>query len=90
MKIKFISMSLLLILLLVFCIFSSLAFGSKNIDLITVIDTLKNLDNNNFEAIVVKERIPRTVFGLLAGASLGISGTLMQSITRNPIATQVF
>lgn len=86
MKIKFISMSLLLILLLVFCIFSSLAFGSKNIDLITVIDTLKNLDNNNFEAIVVKERIPRTVFGLLAGASLGISGTLMQSITRNPIA----
>ncbi len=86
MKIKFISMSLLLILLLVFCIFSSLAFGSKNIGLITVIDTLKNLDNNNFEAIVVKERIPRTVFGLLAGASLGISGTLMQSITRNPIA----
>ena len=84
--IKIISISFLIIILLVLCIFSSLAFGSKNIDLKIVIDTLRNLSNNSFEAIVIKERIPRTIFSLLAGASLGIAGTLMQSITRNPIA----
>ncbi|KAF0194156.1 MAG: iron complex transport system permease protein [Bacillota bacterium] len=36
--------------------------------------------------IVVHERIPRTVFAILAGAALGVSGSLMQAITRNPIA----
>ena len=40
----------------------------------------------SFNALVVRERIPRTVFSIIAGASLGISGALMQSITRNPIA----
>jgi iron complex transport system permease protein len=40
----------------------------------------------SFSALVVRERIPRTIFSIMAGASLGISGALMQSITRNPIA----
>ena len=35
---------------------------------------------------VVNERIVRTVFSLAAGAALGVSGALMQAITRNPIA----
>ena len=35
---------------------------------------------------MVQARIPRTVFGVLAGAALSISGALMQAITRNPIA----
>ncbi|WP_317368095.1 iron ABC transporter permease [uncultured Tyzzerella sp.] len=84
--INFINILLAIIILLVLCVFSSLLFGSKNIDLLTVLNTLKNIHNDSFDAIVVKERIPRTIFSLLAGASLGISGTLMQSITRNPIA----
>lgn len=37
------------------------------------------------EAAVYK-RVPRMVFSLIAGASLGMSGALMQAITRNPIA----
>lgn len=84
--IKTTSVVFVMIIILILCIFSSLAFGSKNIDFKIVMDTLKNLNNNSFEAIVIKERIPRTVFSLLAGASLGIAGTIMQSITRNPIA----
>ena len=38
------------------------------------------------EVHIVLARVPRTVFGVLAGAALGMSGLLMQSITRNPIA----
>ncbi len=45
-----------------------------------------NSDDTSFAALVVRERIPRTIFSIMAGASLGISGALMQSITRNPIA----
>ena len=51
-----------------------------------MIDALTDTSNTSFAALVVRERIPRTVFGLLAGAALGVSGALMQAITRNPIA----
>jgi iron complex transport system permease protein len=64
----------------------SLAFGSKNVGFSQAINALINSDDMSFSAIVVRERIPRTIFSVMAGASLGISGALMQSITRNPIA----
>ncbi|WP_344590881.1 FecCD family ABC transporter permease [Actinomadura vinacea] len=31
-------------------------------------------------------RLPRTLLGLLAGAALGLAGTVMQALTRNPLA----
>lgn len=37
------------------------------------------------QAAVVK-RIPRTFMALLAGAALGVAGTVMQGVTRNPLA----
>lgn len=74
------------ILGLTICIVASLALGSRNIGLDRVIHTLLNLDQTSFEAKVIRERIPRTVFSIIAGASLGVSGALMQAITRNPVA----
>ncbi|WP_271809044.1 FecCD family ABC transporter permease [Clostridium beijerinckii] len=74
------------IFLLGICVIISLAFGSKNIGISQAINALLNSDDTSFAALVVRERIPRTIFSILAGASLGISGALMQSITRNPIA----
>ena len=68
------------------CILASLAWGSRYIGFDDVISALTQSDNMSFNVLVVRERIPRTVFALIAGASLGISGSLMQSITRNPIA----
>lgn len=38
------------------------------------------------ENIVWSARVPRTTLGLAAGAALGISGALMQALTRNPLA----
>lgn len=72
--------------LLSLCILASLAFGSRTIGFGEVIDTLLYAKKTTLSELVVHERIPRTVFGLLAGAALGVSGTLMQAITRNPIA----
>lgn len=73
-------------LLIILCIIASLTFGSKNIPLEDVIYALSNPSDTAFSSLVVWERIPRTVFSLMAGASLGVAGSLMQSITRNPIA----
>ena len=35
---------------------------------------------------MVDDRISRTVLGLLAGAALGLSGAVLQALTRNPLA----
>src|SRR5690625_4257390 len=37
-------------------------------------------------AIIFELRLPRTWLGLVAGGALGLSGALMQSLTRNPLA----
>lgn len=71
---------------LMFCFLLSLAVGARSVTLQQVFSVFKNMEDDSFIALVVKERIPRTVFSMIAGASLGISGALMQSVTRNPIA----
>ncbi|WP_026478900.1 FecCD family ABC transporter permease [Alkaliphilus transvaalensis] len=68
------------------CILASLAFGARFISFNEVIDILIHSRRTTINEIVVHERIPRTVFGIMAGAALGVSGALMQAITRNPIA----
>jgi iron complex transport system permease protein len=43
--------------------------------------------SNDFDHIAVRDyRLPRTVVGLAAGAALGLSGALIQAVTRNPLA----
>ena len=76
----------LVILCLFACIASSLVFGARYVSIESVIEILQNPEMETFEALVVKERIPRTIFAMIAGAALAVSGTLMQSVTRNPIA----
>ncbi|MEW2545889.1 iron chelate uptake ABC transporter family permease subunit [Streptomyces sp. NPDC047002] len=36
--------------------------------------------------VVCQLRVPRTVIGLMVGAALALAGTVLQGITRNPIA----
>jgi len=38
----------------------------------------------------VTMRIPRTVLAVIAGSALGLSGAIMQSVTRNPLADPAF
>jgi len=43
--------------------------------------------DGGYEATVVHSmRVPRTVLGVVAGASLAVAGALMQTLTRNPLA----
>jgi len=79
------SMVVCLVLLFIIAIFS-ISFGAKQIAFSKIIEVLLGKDSDSIEATVILQRVPRTVFGILAGGALGISGALMQSITRNPIA----
>lgn len=83
---KFLVTLLLFIFLLFFLCIISVSFGVKHLSLSTIRDILMGKDGDSIESAILFQRIPRTVFGILAGGSLGVSGVLMQSITRNPIA----
>lgn len=68
------------------CVLASLSLGARFISFNEVISTLIHSKKETLNEMVVHERIPRTIFGIIAGAALGVSGALMQAITRNPIA----
>ncbi|WP_199880563.1 FecCD family ABC transporter permease [Bacillus massiliglaciei] len=75
-----------LLILLGVCIAASLAFGSRMVGWTDLMDGFFHPDVQSHEANVVRQRMARTVFSMMCGAALGVSGALMQSVTRNPIA----
>ncbi|NLU52469.1 MAG: iron ABC transporter permease [Clostridiaceae bacterium] len=83
---RIISLLCLCVIAIFICIFLSLALGARSVELSKVISALLNSGDVSFDALVVRERIPRTIFSIIAGASLGVAGALMQAVTRNPIA----
>lgn len=83
---NFMKVSILLVILLGVCIVASLAFGSRMISVTDLMDGLFHPSVESHEANVVRQRIVRTIFCFMCGAALGVSGALMQSVTRNPIA----
>lgn len=64
----------------------SLAVGTQNVGLPTVWRALTDYTDTGNEWIVRELRIPRTALGIAVGIALGLSGALIQGITRNPLA----
>ena len=77
---------LVFLILLVITIAASITLGSRRISLEELTDGLLHPSVSSYGANVVRKRVIRTVFSLLCGAALGVSGALMQAVTRNPIA----
>lgn len=82
---QMVKISIMLIFLLII-ILLSVMIGSKYISLSDIYLAIHS-NCSQMHCVVVREiRIPRTLAGLLVGASLGQAGILMQSLTNNPIA----
>jgi iron complex transport system permease protein len=64
---------------------ASVMIGSRDVELADVVAAFGGSADGFEEAAVVK-RIPRTLLAVLAGAALGVSGAVMQGVTRNPLA----
>lgn len=60
--------------------------GTKGIPFTSTWQVLWNPDGSEASVIIHEYRIPRTLLGLLVGTALGLSGALMQALTRNPLA----
>ncbi|MET9051577.1 FecCD family ABC transporter permease [Streptomyces rhizosphaericola] len=72
---------------LLLAVVASLAIGSGDVPFRDVLPGVFDPDLTVKGQLVIQEvRIPRTVAGLLAGAALGLAGTVMQGVARNPLA----
>lgn len=80
----------LLACLLIVCVMFSLLSGAAQLDTRQVIFDLLGLSDQPLilrdHIILYDVRLPRTVLGVLVGASLAVSGVMMQGIFRNPLA----
>lgn len=72
--------------MLLIAVLLSLAVGSRQIAPGEVVQALLHGGSSDDAQVVRALRVPRTVIGVLAGAALAVAGTVMQGITRNPIA----
>ena len=81
------TMIIFLIFLLIICFLGSLLLGYTKTSFADLVSTYTNY-SESIEHIVLKtSRMPRALTALFVGASLGLSGVLMQTVTKNPMAS---
>ncbi len=71
---------------MILVVMASLSFGARKIGFTDVITALVGTETDTLVSRIVQERIPRTIFSIVAGSALAVSGAIMQTITRNPIS----
>lgn len=78
---------LLLIVLLLLCFLTNISLGSVKIPIPSVFSSLfGSVENEIWQTIIINYRLPKAITALLVGSGLGISGLLMQTLFRNPLA----
>lgn len=84
---RIVLMLLLIISIIVFLILN-LLLGTVKIPVGDVVGILIGEENENriWTNIIIKSRLPQSLTALMAGAGLGVSGLLMQTVFRNPLA----
>ncbi|HKJ07147.1 MAG TPA: iron ABC transporter permease [Flavobacteriaceae bacterium] len=78
---------MLLILALIIVAFSNISLGSVYIPISKIINTLFGFSSNEtWETIIFSYRLPKAITAIIVGSGLSISGLLMQTLFRNPLA----
>lgn len=63
----------------------SVTFGTRAVGASDILAGLSG-DIDSASAAAVAKRVPRTILALLVGAALAMAGTVLQGVTRNPLA----
>lgn len=78
---------LFLSIALIICFFANIGFGSVFIPLDKVISALfGSIENESWQIIIMDFRLPKALAAILVGSGLSVSGLLMQTMFRNPLA----
>lgn len=79
--VMFVALTILLALIVV-----TIGIGSVSIPIKDILDVFLKKGNSINTSIVMDMRLPRIILAVFAGASLSISGALLQSVMKNPLA----
>ena len=79
------------VILSVFSVFAALSFGAAEISLSQLFASFFSHQESHtlpsyIERIIWELRLPRTLLAFLAGMGLAMSGLILQTVTRNPLA----
>jgi len=87
-KLAILSGTIFCSLFTLFCFIASLLFGETTITIDALIDaTIHYSSHDQVHSFLVEERLPRAVTALVVGASLAISGVLLQTLVKSPLAS---
>ncbi|MGO4184298.1 FecCD family ABC transporter permease [Paenibacillus sp. MCAF9] len=65
----------------------NIIIGERNIPVMDAIQTALGIGSDEYAFTIRQVRLPRVLTGFLAGCGLALSGTILQMITRNPLAS---
>ena len=95
-KVPFFSVISISLMCLIFTIIFALGSGSAELAMTSVLDSLflcsfsladQVCDVNEISYQIVWEiRLPRVLMAMITGAGLSVTGAILQSVTRNPLA----
>lgn len=85
-KTKDVFISTILIIILFVIITVSMTVGDFKMSPLQFIKTLFGMGNETDTMVLYEFRMPRLLVTILCGAALSLSGALLQSITKNPLA----
>ncbi|TSE07744.1 MULTISPECIES: FecCD family ABC transporter permease [Aquimarina] len=77
-----------IVLLLIVCFITNISLGSVFIPWLDTLSSLVNgpVDKESWRHIIVDYRLPKAITAIIVGSGLGVSGLLMQTLFRNPLA----
>jgi len=78
---------IILTLIVLLCFLLNISFGSINIPFSEILASLFGVSENSTSIVIVRDfRLPKAITAILVGSGLGVSGLLMQTLFRNPLA----
>ncbi len=75
-------------LLLLICFIANISLGSVFIPWLDTLSSLfgGNVEKESWRHIIINYRLPKAITAVIVGSGLGVSGLLMQTLFRNPLA----
>ena len=86
-KSKFIGFAFAGIFAVAMLLLIDILIGMSHIGIKEIIDSIINYSGSKQDLIIRTVRLPRVLLCILVGASMAISGLIMQNLTRNPLAS---
>ncbi len=78
---------LALVVMAIGILVTSVSYGEYDISPLEVVRTILGMEEDSrFQLVIWQFRLPRIFIAFMIGAALSVSGTILQGITRNPLA----